>query len=157
MQVAKLTGGAFHLQVTTPTDLVGVMVSGVDEDGQGWIRLVFHPVHGRFVLTQQGTHVEVAMSRQVAMSLIALLHVLVSQVRCLRSNAPAPSPGAREIHVRVGRDEVVASWDDADVIISVDELDGQMDLRVTEGFAGALVSHLSDEIGRFAAAPPVQA
>lgn len=149
------SGGAFLLQETKPVKLVGSLASGVYCDGRGWVHLACFQEPGHLTLTRAGGRMAVTMSRSIAMALVSLLHVLVAQIQQLRPTTPpdstrVPSAGKSEISVLVERDEVVISWGEAESDAALSEVEGQKELRMSEGFAKGLASDLANEIGRFA-------
>jgi hypothetical protein len=158
VQVNQKTGGVFLLQQMQPTTLVGSLISGIDTGNHGWVQLSFYPTPGVFALAETETSKVATLSRAIALALIAVLLVVIAQIKWLSSADTIPTVTTSNpcaLLVRVERDAVSFTWDKASSQdIAVMTTDDQINLRMSEQFARQLAAELIDALGRFSAMQP---
>ena len=151
----KVSGAVFLFQETSPTRLLGSVVSGLDPSG-GWTQLVFFQERGVFAIERTGSRVTGQMTRQVSMALIGLYRVALAQVDWLRRYetsfvVDAPRGPTTILTFHVERDLVSFSWEgDHPGWGSLRDVDGQTEWHLREWFAREFETGLADSLGRFA-------
>lgn len=151
----ELWGSSYLLQDVEPVRLVGTIGSSTEQAGSGKIRVSFHQDPGVFAVMQDGVRSQLHAKWDLALRLMALVHVLVLQNRLLRGEEPAlvvPSQMGRLFTVAEGRraSPVVCSWASSTVDVECNPVsDGgpdQFELVLKEDAAVELVVALAQRI-----------
>jgi hypothetical protein len=151
----ELWGSSYLLHDAEPVRLVGTLGSSTDRGGSGVIRLSFNQEPGVLFAAFKESKCELVVKWDVALRLIALVHVLVLQNRLLRGEAPEirdVSERTRIFDVTGGSrmSAIVCSWVASTVDIECrpvhDGVAEQVELVVKEEAAAELVTSLAERM-----------
>jgi len=148
-------GGVSLVQDTKPIKLIGSLVSEIDDDGRGWVHFGFFQEPGAFALVRGDGCVSGKMSSTISVVFISELYVQLAAIQWLRGTHPSPgatelAPVERGLVIQVVRHEILFSWKDGIPEVALADVDGQVELRMSEDFARTLVTGLVNELGRVA-------
>jgi hypothetical protein len=159
----ELWGSSYLLQEAQPLRLVGTIGSSTERARPGRIRLSFHQEPGVFAVVQARGEWQLVVKWDLALNLIALVHILVLQNRLLRGEKPelgAPAQRDRVFTVSGGgrASFIVCSWDSSMKGIECHEAAGggpdQFELELMEEAAVELVAALAERVATNGVAAP---
>jgi hypothetical protein len=111
MQVGERIGGIFHLHEVKPTVLLGTMACLLTGPRRGWITAGVLISSGELAFTTDAGSYQLDMSRDVALRLASLLHVLVAQSRIALGEVELVDKLADEgVRARVDARRVICAW-----------------------------------------------
>lgn len=148
-------GSSYLLQDVQPVRLVGTIGSSTDRARFGAIRVSFHQEPGVFSLMHDGGRSQLVAKWDLALTLMALVHVLVLQNRLLRGETSElrQAPGRERVFTVAGGGRgspIVCSWDSSTIEVECSAVgeggSGQFELVVKEEAAAELVATLADRI-----------
>lgn len=153
------TSGVFTLQRKAAESLVGAASSGVDEAGQGYVKLRVLPGTGVFTLVSDRSF---QVHRNLAIELIAILRILVACHGHLGGAPPMRSSLRGSAHVPIARSVgptrqglLECCFDDLDGVRMATEADGSWMIVLDLGVAQDLCDALTEELARIAAWAPI--
>lgn len=140
------SGGVFLLQETEPKRLLGCLISTTSDTGHGWIHGSFFDTPGSMIFVDVGNKIDLVLSRDVAFSLIGLLHVLVATNAYIRGPDSRWTCGLVEsgritvsLRPEMKKSSLVASWVPDPESITCQVVGDQIEWRVREDLAMELV------------------
>lgn len=153
----KLWGSSYLLHDVDPVKLIGTLGSFTDSKGVGTVQISFAQEHGVFAVARTESRCEFRIKWEVALRLLALMHILVLQNRMLRGEAldMRISPDrARIFHVSEGwrSSPIMCSWNAANPDVQCGPASAgsveQLDLWLKEDAAVELIMALAEQIAR---------
>jgi hypothetical protein len=150
----ELWGSSYLLQDVQPVRLVGTIGSSTERAAPGTIRVSFHQEPGVFAVMQDGVGSQLLAKWDLALRLMALVHVLVLQNRLLRGEKPELRSAERERVFSVaggGRaSPILCSWDSSTMDVECHAVGegepDQYELVLKEEAAAELVAALAERI-----------
>ena len=151
----ELFGSSYLLHDVEPVRLVGTLGSWTDSIGSGSIRVSFHQIPDIFSVVRSESACELIMKWDVALRLMALVHILVVQIKILRNEFPeirVATDRARVFKVTGGwrLSPIVCSWnvatDEVECNQVGEEAVDQFELVLKEDAAAELVMALAERI-----------
>jgi hypothetical protein len=156
------SGSTYLLQDVEPVRLIGVVGSWT-EDGSGSVVVSFSHEPGVFTVTQSESEGELVVKWDVALKLMALLHIVVLQNKILRGETHemrgAPTQ-ARVFTVTGGGrcSPITCRWEAMTLAVEckpvTDGPNDQFELVLTEAAATELVTDLAERIAANGTATP---
>lgn len=150
----QLCGSSYLLQDVAPVRLVGALGSATARPGPGMVRLSFTQEPGVLTVTHDESGWRLVIKWDLALRLMALLHVLILQNMLLRDEAPkvrvAPDR-SRVFTVTEGQraSSIVCSWNEAADDVECNLVEGtadELELTLKEGAAAELIMALAERI-----------
>ena len=153
------TSGVFTLQRKVAESLVGAASSGVDDAGEGYVKLLVLPGSGVFRLLSNR---KFEVHRSLAIELIAVLRILVACHGRLGGAPAVLSSLGGSAHVPIARSVgstreglVECCFEDVDGARIATETDGSWLIVLDLGVAQQLSDALTEELARVAAWAPL--
>lgn len=150
----EMWGSSYLIQDVEPVRLIGI-IGASTETGAGSVRVSFNQDPGVFAVTQSGSEGALVVKWDVALRLMALLHIVILQNKILRGEAPeigiAPCEACVFTVSGGGRGApVTCSWDAAKPDVEYKRVtegaSDQFELVLTEKAAIELAADLAGRI-----------
>lgn len=156
----RKTSGVFTLAADVPPRLAGSLMSGIDEQGIGWVLVGYFLEDEYLRMDEHEGRAILTIRRELMETVLGALSVLLAANRWMKpAEAPSASHKAKEEHfsieiivARRGQPGLVrSSWEKGLEGIERSDVDGQVNLRFREDLAEELARLLAHELGRVAA------
>jgi hypothetical protein len=152
----ELWGSSYLLQDVEAVRLIASLGSSTDQESPGLVKVSFTQEPGVFATARRQQQSEIVAKWDVALRLMALLHVLVLQNKLLRSETPeirVPSGKVRVFTVSGGwrSSPIVCAWNAATVEVECRPVEGaadQFELVLKEEAAAELAMSLAERFAR---------
>lgn len=149
-------GSSYLLQDVEPVRLVGVLGAWTGSTGAGIVTISFAQEPGALTLTNDETRWKLVVKLDLALRLLALLHVLVLQNMLLRGETPEIRATADRSHTFTVTDgwrssPITCSWDRSRADVECKQVDGmadQFELTLTEQLASEMATALAARIAQ---------
>ena len=149
-------GSSYFLHDTEPVRLIGTIGASTDRSDLGSVVMSFAHQPDVFFAVHRGSKWELSVKWDVALRMVAIIHVLVVQNRLLRGESAelAFRPGQSPVFAVTGgakRGPIVCNWEANTVGVECRPVEGmpeQMDLTLREDLATQLVTAFADRIAR---------